>query len=171
MPSVPDAVVLRDAGVADCVTIARLHRRTALHAYAHIFPADAPEPTHEQLVAEWGLRLRPGDPRRTCFVGERDGTVVGVVGAGPDPVDPARGHLFGLYVDPTHWGCGIGSMLYETAVGYLRSQGFATATLWVLERNVRARRWYERRGWTATDDRVVAYAPAGIEDFVYRLAL
>jgi GNAT superfamily N-acetyltransferase len=171
MRSVATTVVLRDAGIADSVTIAHLHRRTALHAYAHIFPPDAPEPTHEELVADWEARLRPRDCRQTCFVAEHDGTVVGVIGAGPDPLDPLMGHLSGLYVDVSCWGCGIGSRLYQRAVEHLRSQSFSTATLWVLEGNVRARGWYERRGWTATDDRLVAYAPAGIEDVVYRLAL
>jgi ribosomal protein S18 acetylase RimI-like enzyme len=33
------------------------------------------------------------------------------------------------------------------AVGDLRSRGFRTATLWVLESNDRARRFYELAGW------------------------
>jgi ribosomal protein S18 acetylase RimI-like enzyme len=168
---VATTVVLRGAGVADSVTIAHLHRRTALHAYAHIFPPDAPEPTLEELVAAWEERLRPGDGRQLCFVAEYDGIVVGVIGAGPDPLDPFRGHLSGLYVDPSRWACGIGSSLYERAVEHLHSRSFSTATLWVLEGNVRARGWYERRGWTATDHRRVVYAPAGIEDVLYRLGL
>jgi ribosomal protein S18 acetylase RimI-like enzyme len=168
---VATTVAVRDARISDRVTIARLHRRTALHAYAHIFPSDAPEPTHEQLVADWEKRLRPGDGRQKCFVAEQEGIVVGVIGAGPDPSDPSIGHLSGLYVDVSCWGCGVGSSLYERAVEHLRSHTFSTATLWVLEGNARARGWYQRRGWTATDDRLVVYAPAGIEDVVYRLVL
>jgi GNAT superfamily N-acetyltransferase len=168
---VATTVVLRDAGVADSVTLAHLHLRTALHAYANIFPPEAPEPTHEALVADGKDRLRPGDGRQTCFVAEHHATAVGVIVAGPDPRAPSTGHLSRLYVDPSCWGCGIGSMLYERAVEHLRSQGFFMATLWVLEGNVRARGWYERRGWTATDDRVVTFAPAGIEDVGYRFAL
>jgi RimJ/RimL family protein N-acetyltransferase len=33
------------------------------------------------------------------------------------------------------------------ALGALRASGFATASLWVLEDNPRARRFYEREGW------------------------
>jgi hypothetical protein len=62
-------------------------------------------------------------------------------------------------------------MLYERALAQLRAQSFPMATLWVLEGNVHARSWYERRGWKMTGDRVVTYAPAGIEDVGYRLAL
>jgi hypothetical protein len=38
-------------------------------------------------------------------------------------------------------------MLCAHAEDGLRHDGFHTATLWVLESNARARRFYERRGW------------------------
>jgi ribosomal protein S18 acetylase RimI-like enzyme len=164
-------IVLRKASAEDAVTLAELHRRTALHAFAQIFPQDAPEPTLEDLAVDWERRLQLDDPRQACFVAEQGAAAVGVIAAGADPRDPSRGHLSRLYVAPPYWGRGIGTMLYERAVAHLRAQRFSTATLWVLEGNAHARRWYEHRGWTATDDRVVTYAPAGIEDVGYRLVL
>src|SRR5436190_11941140 len=66
------AVVLRDASVADAGALADLHRRTALHAYANIFPAEAPKPTVEMLMADWEARLGVADRRQACYVAERD---------------------------------------------------------------------------------------------------
>ena len=163
--------VLRDASPEDSVTLADLHRRSALHAFAHIFPPDAPKPKLGDLVADWERRLQIDDPRRACFVAEHGAAAVGVIVAETDLREPSRGHLSRLYEDPSSWGLGIGTMLYERAVAQLRVNGFTTATLWVLEGNEHARGWYERRGWKLTDDRVVSYALAGIEDLGYRLLL
>ena len=44
-------------------------------------------------------------------------------------------------------GTGLGTELLSTAVAWLVEQAFAHATLWVLEGNARARRFYEREGW------------------------
>ena len=100
-----------------------------------------------------------------------NGSIVGVVLAGPDPDDPAVGHLARLYVDPERWGAGIGTALHNAAVADLVHHGFPTATLWVLEDNVRARRWYERLGWNQTARRKPTFQPAGIYDAQYVRAL
>ena len=94
-----------------------------------------------------------------------------VVMAGPDPDDPTIGHLARLYVAPERWAEGIGRQLYAAAVASLVDAGFPAATLWVLERNTRARTWYERLGWRLTGDRKPTYAPAGIDDVGYRIDL
>ncbi len=165
-------VSLREANVADASTLAHLHRRTALRAFADIFPPEAPTPNLDALVADWTRRIGANDAeRRVCFVAETHASAVGVIVAGADPQDDSRGHLSRLYVDPTHWGHGIGTLLYERAITHLREQCFASATLWVLEGNVHARTWYERRGWNLNGDRTATYAPAGIDDVGYQLPL
>jgi hypothetical protein len=46
----------------------------------------------------------------------------------------------------------------------MRERGATRAKLWTLERNERGRRFYERRGWTLTDEtRVVPYPPNPID--------
>jgi hypothetical protein len=52
----------------------------------------------------------------------------------------------------------------------LRSR-FGAATLWVLEGNTRARRWYEDLGWRRTLRRTPTFAPAGIDDVQHRIEL
>jgi GNAT superfamily N-acetyltransferase len=58
------------------------------------------------------------------------------------------GELYAIYALPEAWGSGAGPALMKAALGALRDRGFATAQLWVLEDNPRARRFYEREGWT-----------------------
>lgn len=148
--------------------ITRLHRRAAQTGFAHIFPAEAPPPPFEDDLARWQFWLGPDRQQgRQPYTVEADGRIVGVVLAGPDPDAPGLGHLARLYVDPDRWGTGIGRALHDAAVADLVGRGFPTATLWVLEGNVRARRWYERLGWVQTSGRKATYEPAGIYDARY----
>ena len=52
-----------------------------------------------------------------------------------------------LYVDPSHTGEGVGSELLAVAKS-VRPGGLQ---LWTFESNLRARRFYERQGFTATE--------------------
>ena len=59
---------------------------------------------------------------------------------------PSFGELMAIYVDPPHVGTGVGRLLIAAARGRLRAVS-TQAALWVLDGNVRARRFYERDGW------------------------
>lgn len=148
---------------------ADLHLSTALHAYAHIFPPDAPVPTLSDLERRWSAVLHAD--RQTVLAVDVDGAVAGVVCGGPDELDETAGHLTRLYVRPEHWGRGIGRALHDACVRQLRESDFEVATLWVLDRNERARRWYEGLGWKITGGYKTVYEPAGIFDLRYRLLL
>jgi len=159
-------VELRVAEPSEAAAIAALHTRTTRFAYAEIFPPEAPPPTLEDLIDDWTTRLT--DPSTRVLVAEVDGVLVGVVAAGSLE---GEGHLSRLHVDPDLWGRGIGRALYDRCVAEFEGSGTSVVTLWVLERNVRARSWYERLGWTDTGRRNPVYEPAGICDAVYRLTL
>lgn len=157
-----------DAQLEDAEEITRLHRRGAQTGFAHIFPPEAPPAPFEDDLALWQFALGPdAEQGRKAHTVRLDGRIIGVALAGPDPDDPPVGHLARIYVDPTMWGAGVGTALHDAAVADLAGRGFATATLWVLEDNVRARRWYERLGWTQASGRKATFAPAGIFDAQY----
>jgi GNAT superfamily N-acetyltransferase len=165
-------VVIRLADRGEVSALAALHRETAVAGYGHIFPEGAEPPTPDGVLAQWEHWLGPDwEQERRAFVAEDGGIVVGVVLAGPDPVDPNCGHVARLYVRPDRWGTGIGTAHYTRAVAHLRDVGFSEATLWVLEHNLRARSWYERLGWRATGERKAVYPPAQIDDLRYRISL
>ena len=101
----------------------------------------------------------------------RAGRPVGVVLAGADPSEASLGHVARMYVAPECWGQGIGRLLHGAAIDHLRAVGYDEAALWVLERNQRARSWYERLGWMATGERKPVFRPAGIDELRYRRVL
>ncbi|WP_151526286.1 GNAT family N-acetyltransferase [Serinicoccus kebangsaanensis] len=89
------------------------------------------------------------DPRVVDLVAEADGLVAGWAVAGParDDGRPDEGELYGLYVIPRHWSTGLGHRLVVAVEDHLRSCGYASAHLWVLEGNDRAAGFYQRHGW------------------------
>lgn len=94
---------------------------------------------------------RAGPGRRTWIVEEGE-QVLGfaVTGSSEDAdadADRQTGEVYAIYLDPERVGTGAGRALFAHVVGDLRERGYLTATLWVLESNERARRFYEAAGW------------------------
>lgn len=79
-------------------------------------------------------------PLRETWVAVDDGEVVGLLSIGPGDLDQ-------LYVAPDRLGAGIGRRLVDLAKG--RSP--AGLSLWTFQVNDRARRFYERNGFTAVE--------------------
>lgn len=70
-----------------------------------------------------------------------------------------RGELYALYVHPDLWRTGVGRALHDEALAGLLASQHAEATLWVLDGNERARRFYERHGWRPDGARRVEEVP------------
>lgn len=58
-----------------------------------------------------------------------------------------------LYVDPFFQGDGIGGKLLSAIQTGSQSRGIAAVFLWVLEKNEKARKFYEKHGFILTDER------------------
>ena len=59
-------------------------------------------------------------------------------------------NLWQLFVRPAWHGRGIANALMEAAVHEARQRGFTRMRLWTPQDQRRARRFYEREGWTLT---------------------
>jgi len=136
--------VIRPARAEEATAVALVHIETWRVAYAHVFP---PEEL-ERMSAERVERRAEMHRRSPPIVAEVDGEIVGFVSVGPANDDDADGELYAIYVLPTHWATGVGHALIQAGEARLRELGHREAVLWVLEDNPRARRFYERAGWT-----------------------
>jgi GNAT superfamily N-acetyltransferase len=83
--------------------------------------------------------------------------------------DDARGEVKDVYVVPEAWGTGVAGGLMSAALDALRDMGATEAFLWVVEENPRARRFYERDGWT--HDGTSKPSPLGPPELRYTKAL
>lgn len=106
------------------------------------------------IAASWADSIAAG--RSRLHVAVLDEQVIGYAGVGPErdvSAPPNTGELYALFVHPDHWGTGAGRALTDAACADLREAGCTTVRLWVLEANIRARRFYTRYGFAETPDR------------------
>jgi GNAT superfamily N-acetyltransferase len=94
-------------------------------------------------------------PETVIGIALRDAEAVGVVSFEPslvrgDPgADERTAYLRLIATHPSLWGTGLANELLEWAETRMVAAGFARAYLWCARSNGRARRFYERAGWTA----------------------
>lgn len=158
---------VRAAVPDDAEAIAAVHVRAWQAAYAHVFPPERLAGLDQAARArQWREGLESG--WKVLVTDD----LSGFAGMGPSRDVSGEGELYAIYVSPEHWGSGRGRALMDAALDDLRAQGFDEATLWVLEDNPRARRFYEAAGWetdgaTKEDD----FLDTRVPEVRYRISL
>lgn len=153
-------MIIRPATVSDAPGVARVHVAGWQAAYAGIIPdhvlSTLSVPERSTGWTQWitaSLAGEPTDgkrgPSHRLLVAESVGEVVGwaAFGRGRDVDNGQDGELAGLYVDPAVWARGVGTALMLRVVEELVKDGHASAYLWVLTDNVRAKQFYAQHGW------------------------
>jgi RimJ/RimL family protein N-acetyltransferase len=137
----------------DAERIAVIHVRSWQAAYRGLLPQDYLDQLDPaERVERWRRTLCVTDRSAGgVLVAVKDGQVCGATWFGPTrdtDTDPAEvGEVMGIYLLPDAWGQGLGRTLMAAAVEHLADDGYSQVTLWVLESNARARRFYSRAGW------------------------
>ena len=130
-------LTIRPAAANDSIAIAALVREAWLDANRGLLPGDTVAKVAQSsrlagfVAGEW----------HSVRVAELGGDIVGVVGVNP------AGVIWMLYVRPGYQGCGVGSALYDDAIGAMRQAGSRKALLEVLASNENAVAFYRARGW------------------------
>ncbi len=131
------ALEIRPARAVDSTAIAAVVKESWLSANKDILPGDSlSQVAHSahlstMVAREWG----------NIQVAVIEGVLVGAVGINP------AGVIWMLYVLPGYQGCGVGSALYDAAIGELKQAGRRKALLEVMAANESAVAFYRARGW------------------------
>lgn len=131
------ALEIRSATADDSSAIASVVRESWLDANKTLIPADSQRALESSrdfaafVAGEWN----------SIHVAVVGGEIVGAVGVNPSGV------IWMLYVLPAYQGCGVGSALYDAAIGTIKSAGRRKAMLEVLAANENAVAFYRARGW------------------------
>lgn len=146
------STTVRLATSADVRALAELHVDAWRWAYRGLMP-DALRATLQvdEREAMWRKALSVPSTATRVWLAEREGRLVGFAATG-EPQEaghpPRTGELYALYQREDVAGTGVGRALMERALADLRARGFERVLLWVLDTNARARRFYERAGFT-----------------------
>jgi GNAT superfamily N-acetyltransferase len=145
--------VVRSAGVEDAGSIGEVHVRSWQGAYRGLIPQEYLDGLDPQQSARTWVRIIGSleRPRAGVLIAEDAGEVLGFASFGPtrdEGEDPLRtGEVTAIYLDPAAWSAGSGRALMSGALERLASAGYQQATLWVLDTNARARRFYQAAGF------------------------
>ena len=138
-------MVVRTARPADAEAIERIRIHGWQVGYRHVFPAaelDAMKSTGRAGRNASSARRQAGRPSSSRARGARSASPRSARAA----TSTASASSYAIYVDPDEWSRGAGRALIARAEERLAEE-YAEATLWVLEDNPRARRFYEAAGW------------------------
>ena len=178
-------VVIRDAERRDIPDLIRVHVDSWRVAYRGLIDDSYLDSSllEEQRTTMWNAWTWADRPGQQVFVGEADGRVVGFGFVGPERLEAegtfsGLGEVYAFYLHPDAWGSGLATPLMERCHAHLRDGGFSDAVLWVLRDNPRARRFYEKMGWSTTGKessftgpQTAAALPYAVAEVQYRVAL
>jgi len=160
---------LRRAVEADAEAIAALHVRSWQYAYRGQLPDSFLDHLSNEVdtrIDFWRTHIATSySGRHEIWAIDVDAQLNGFAALGPardDKMDSAS-ELYAIYVDPDRWRRGLGSELLAHAARRFIGLGYSAAILWVLESNLRARRFYERAGWTLDGGTKTENLPDGTE--------
>jgi GNAT superfamily N-acetyltransferase len=177
--------MIRSASTADAAQISGVQRDSWLAAYQGII---AHEIIDRVTVPDGGARVRQvfrTRPWQRMVVAADGQEIVGYASFGPEldvfapwphPMSPAGrqgevAELYALYVHPEWWSTGTGRSLMDHVLAKVSRAGFPNVMLWVLERNARARRFYERAGFRPDGASHVLDGLGGVIEIRYGRAL
>jgi GNAT superfamily N-acetyltransferase len=190
-------MVIRSASTADAAQIAVVMRDSWFAAYDGII---APAIIDRATAPDGGarvrqsFRMRPWQRMIAAVARQPERTqadtvapdIVGYASFGPErdvldmpwpyPLTSAGSggevaELYALYVHPAWWSTGTGRALMEQVLAKVGATGYGYITLWVLEANARARRFYQRAGFIPDGARHVLHDLGGVTEIRYRRAL
>lgn len=159
------------AGPVDAEALAELHFLSHTTSFAAFASAEWVQSRRlENYRKQWQEFLETAaleDSRARAWKVVDGGSVAGMVKVQPSTDTEAQ--LNSMHVHPGRHRQGIGTMLMDAAVAFMREMGYRTATLGVIQANTAARAMYERSGWQVAELR-----PTGVEGVpvaVYRIRL
>ncbi|OYN85271.1 GNAT family N-acetyltransferase [Parenemella sanctibonifatiensis] len=157
---------LRDARAEDALGIAQVLTRGWQDAYTGLMPQaylDNLDP--RERLPHWEGVLSTLDEREFVLVTELGGDVVGVCHVRPSRDEDATAdtaEIVAIYVNSGLWGTGEGHALHTEAIARMRKMGYTEVTLWVLDGNRLASKFYDRHQW-AEDEDTRAFEREGFE--------
>ena len=142
---------VRPATSIDAPQVGEVHAEAWRVAYRELFEEEflrtAMEARRQMWTENWGA-FECDDS--ILLVADYDGRVVGFLHCGWAQEASSEQEVYGFYVHPTFWGQGIAPLVMSEALEQLRDRSEGQVSLWTPRGAIRARRFYEKTGWTAS---------------------
>ena len=146
-------ITVRPATEGDVPAITAIHIRAWQMAYAGIMADEHLDNlSTAKRQAFWQDAIEYSEPQVWVAMGstKTGEKVIGFVGfdrSRDEKSKPTTGEIWAIYVEPEHWGKGVGLALWDAAREGMLVEEFTDATLWVLLQNEQALQFFERAGF------------------------
>ncbi|HBN82221.1 MAG TPA: GNAT family N-acetyltransferase [Clostridiales bacterium] len=140
---------IRQAQVDDVQVLGEIHALTWKHAYKGIVPDSVLDQTtaeKRQLYFKKALTEK-WEEDYLIFYREQPAGLICIGKCRDQDMSSDVGEIWGIYILPAFQGKGVGTYSIKWALEELKSRGYTKVTLWVLEENLHARRFYEYKGF------------------------
>ena len=129
--------------------VSNVYEQSWKYAYKGIIPQEYLDAIPAGRWANVGLKSKMSN-----LVALEDRCIIGTLGFCKSRWEAYDGYgeIVSIYLLPQYMGKGYGSALLECALDGLGRLGFRQVLLWVLEDNMRARAFYEKCGFTPTEE-------------------
>ncbi|MBP5604610.1 MAG: GNAT family N-acetyltransferase [Ruminiclostridium sp.] len=133
----------------DPLTISDIYEKSWKYAYKDIIPQSYLDsiPT-----GRWAGRISNNGMNSLVLL--LNGTIIGTAGLCGSRWErfADHGEIVSIYFLPEYMGKGYGTLLLKRCIEELNRLGYDRILLWVLEDNIRARKFYERNGFAFTGE-------------------
>lgn len=145
---------LAESTPQDAAIIADLQIAATKEGYAPFASVDYLSHLQNEITAKkWQEWLADNTKALIAFESEDENTPIGFIAFGPirtrlkedRGIMPSwPGEIYALYVSPDHWGSGAAEALMKDATPIMRKNYWDKALLWVIDKNHRAVKFYEK---------------------------
>lgn len=165
------SLTIVDAEAADATLLAAVHAASWRSAYRGIMlDAFLDGEAERERLDHWTARMKLQQPERIVLKALQAHAICGFACVFLDEDVRWGALLDNLHVAPEWTGRGIGGRLFDESVRRVAAARPGQGVyLWVFEANVRAQRFYERRGGRLVEQKVLD-APSGIRAAARRYA-
>lgn len=161
---------IRYANVEDIDILASVHSQSLRAAYKDIIPDDILENDFSVERRRAGFTRELDKKRPFNVIAIDDDNPVGLLSFGDSrhiKVDEDTTELWRIYLLPQYWGSGFGKQIFSWGINEIKSRGFKKVILWVLEENIRARRFYEKNDFIHDGQKMEEEMGKKIVDLLY----
>lgn len=165
---------IRYATIEDAANLGIIHSEASLLAFKNIIP-------NQNLLNDFSIERRTNrfinelseDSPKTIIIFE-DNEPAGFLSYGTCRFENNHKdiiEIWRIYVKPKYWGCSIAEELMNWAIRTLNLENFTNVELWVLEENIRARRFYEKVGFKPDHTHQIINMGKELKELRYTLVL
>ena len=161
---------IRNATTEDAEDLALIYSKSFHSAFKGIISDEFLDEkfSYERLKGRLSEEVSKGTPINSIMV--IDDIAVGMVtytDSKNEENDSLEAEIWRIYLLPEYWNQNIGMELMEWSLKDLEAKGYKKVSLWVIEENVRARRFYEKFGFEHDGKIRVINVGREIKDYRY----